>query len=305
MTRFLLVGLGFIASAVAEELSKKHEVTVTYRNLNPVKSKYIEMMRNRVNFVRAGLNEMGPLIEKAEVVVNFVGDVKGNEETLRLANVEVPKALAKMSVGKKFIHLSGATLGQLGTEIEEEEPHGNGLSPSTPFERTKLEGEREVLSVNPSAAIMRPTLVYGKLAAHVQFITIYKLVKIGLVPKLAINYMPISTTYISRAIEIMAESKPPRSYFYATECEPISVGELFSAFASGLGRKYRSFSIPTGLAKVFLPSEIRSLLRYSGVKFSCSTMRQLLGDLRFRKEELEENARFLSLLEKENRLIPT
>jgi hypothetical protein len=34
-------------------------------------------------------------------------------------------------------------------------------------------------------------------------------------------------------------------------------------------------------------------------------MRQLLGDLRFRKEELEENARFLSLLEKENRLIPT
>ncbi|BBD72899.1 hypothetical protein HS1genome_1288 [Sulfodiicoccus acidiphilus] len=305
MTEFLLVGLGFISSGVAEHLSRRHNVTITYRSLNPVKSKYVQKLVGKANVLRADPLELAPLVEKSDVVVNFVGEVSGEESSLRIANVEVPRTLARMTRGKTFVHLSGATLGQTERVVREEETHGVGLSPSTSFERTKLEGESEVLRENPNSVVLRPTLVYGTNSAHIQFVTMYKLVKRGLVPRLSISYMPVSVTYIGRAIEIIAESRPQRSYMYATECEPVSINDFFSAFASGLNVKYFSLPFPTEVAKIFLPREIRSLLRYSGVRFSCESMRRLVGDLRFRSEELEENARFLRQLDAEGILIPT
>ncbi|BCU68138.1 hypothetical protein HS7_15750 [Sulfolobales archaeon HS-7] len=306
---FLLTGLGFISNNVALYLSAHHNVTVTYRKLNQVTSIYAEDLKDKVEVVKAEprSEDMRKLIEESDVVVNFIGEIMGDENTLRFANVEIPGLLAKLSSGKTFIHLSGATLGQQGSVVSEESPHGHGLNPTSPFEISKLEGEREVLKENENSIILRPTLVYGPNSAHVQFVKMYSMSKLiskfGVVPDIKISYMPVSVSYISKAIESLAEMKPKRSYLYATECEPKTITDLLTPFVSVFRAKWSKVSLPKWIVNPFLPGEVRQLLRYSGVIFSCDKMRNLVGEMKFREEELRQNALFLRELERRGLLV--
>ena len=313
--KVLIFGLGFIATQVAEFLSSAHEVSVTYRNLNPVKKVYYDILSSKgVKLVKldvlSDVDTVKEEIKNSDVIVNFIGEISGDEKSLRTANVEVPKTIAALikDVGTKplFIHTSGSTYGITG-EVKIEKQLGEGLNPQSPFEKTKFEGEQEVYSIakgNFPLVILRPTLVYGKYAVHVQFVMMYKMAKWGIIPKTGITFMPISATSIGKIINKLVEEKPELLYFYATECEPIKLERFFELYAKALGKRTVEIPLPKNLVKSALPKDIKGLVKYEGTKFDCSVAKQLV-DPKFDENEIIQNALFLKELDEKKILIPT
>ncbi len=315
--KYLLLGLGFVSTHVAEYLSKFGEVDITYKSLNPVKKIYVEeILKGKANAVKLDpLQDKEKLkeeISSADVIVNFIGEIQGDEKTLRTANVEIPKLIAQMigESGKKkvLVHFSGL-LGKTGNNVKPEEPHLQGINPVTPFEKTKYEGEKEVYETSQKydfpLVILRPTLVYGKYSAHIQFITMYNFAKKGIIPKLNFQFNTISANYIGEIIKNLSDFKG-RKYFYATECTPVKVSKFFELMAKGIGVKRKfSFYVPEFLAKLVLPSYIKALLKYTKSTYDCTDSKNLVSNLTFDESEIINNAKFLSRLEKERTLIPT
>ncbi len=308
--RYLLVGHGFISTHVAEYLSSRHEVKVTYRNMNPVKEKYADILSGKAHLVKSspGDEDFRNLVEWSDVVVSLVGEISGNEEKLRRANVEVPVMISKMIGKRPMVHLTGM-LGYVGRNVKPETPHLDGLHAETPFERSKAEAERSLMAMSKEMGfplvLIRPTLVYGKYGAHVQFITMYKMAKRGIIPSLPFSFNAISANDLAKVIEASVERRET-TYFYGTECEPVRVTRFFELMREGLGKSGGvRIPAPEFLAKAFLPSYVRSLLKYTRSTFDCSQCKEVVKDLHFREEEVKENARFLQGLEKEGKLIPT
>jgi len=311
--KILITGLGFISSNVAYFLSPKHDIKITYRSLNPVKELYTKILKEKgVDTTKLDvINEtqkLEELVKSNDLIVNFVGDIQGDEKVLYMANVEVPSIIAQAckKYNKVMIHASGSTYGVTG-KVTIEENHGEGLNPSTAFEKTKLQGEKELLNIlGKNAIILRPTLVYGRFNAHVQFVTIYKLVKLGIIPKLEIEFQPVSARYIAYLIDSIANGKlPSRNYFYATECSLVNLSEFFQIYASTINKKGIQIPIPNKLAEIALPKEVKSLLKYAGTVYDCTVMKEYVSNMEFDREEVIENAKFLSTLDKNKILIPT
>jgi len=309
---YLVLGLGFVATHVAEFLSNYGNVTVTYRNLNPVKEIYMDLLKEKhVNIIKLDplVDDIGKYIAQSDTIINLIGEISGSEEALRRANVEVPRLLSKtiseINPNATLIHLSGLP-GVTGNNVKPETSHCEGLNPVTLFEKTKCEGER-ILRNNAkfNLAILRPSLIYGKYGAHIQFITMYRFAKMGFVPSLGFRFSVISANALSRIIKNLSEAKPKFTYFYVTECEPIRIDILFEIMAKTLGKGYIKVPIPKFLAKAYLPSDIRNLLKYDGTTFDCSKAKEFAGDLKFDEKEIEENAKFLQYLDKNRILIPT
>ncbi len=307
--RYLLVGHGFISTHVAEYLSPRHEIKITYRNMNPVKETYAEILSGKAELIKMSPEDEGfkNLVEWSDVVVSFVGEIVGDESKLRKANVEVPSMIAKMIKGKPLIHLTGM-LGYSGEKVKPETPHLNDLHPDTPFEKSKAEAERTLMRISREQGfplvLIRPTLVYGKYGAHVQFITMYKMSKRGIIPSLPFSFNAISATDLAKVIEHFAERKET-TYFYATECEPVNVTRFFELMREGLGKKGGlRIPVPEGIAKAVLPPYVRSLMKYTKSTFDCSTCKEVIKDLKFREDEVRKNAVFLMELEKQGKLVP-
>ncbi|MEM0373674.1 MAG: NAD-dependent epimerase/dehydratase family protein [Sulfolobaceae archaeon] len=319
--KILVLGLGFIATHIAEYFSSKAEVIVTYRNLNPIKKVYLELLASKgVNSVKldpiSNTTELRKIIKDSDVIINCIGEISGDVNKLRISNFEIPKLIANIikEIGNKKIilfHLSASTYGITGS-VKLEEPLGYGLKPSNEFERTKLEGEKVVYSIAKesgfSAVILRPTLVYGKYAAHIQYVNIYKLAKRGIIPLLHFRFQPISAKYIAMLIEKFIESreKTVLIHTYVTECELIDLVDMIEAYSDALNVKRRlKIPIPKRLALLALPKEIRSLLKYEGTIYDCSKVTELLGSIKFDKSELYSNAKFLKELDERGILVPT
>ncbi|AWR96723.1 NAD-dependent epimerase/dehydratase family protein [Acidianus sulfidivorans JP7] len=315
--KYLILGLGFIATHIAEHLSKNNdnEVTVTYKNLNPVKELYVKILKEKkVNVIKLDpLNEKEKLkeeIAKNDTIVNLIGEIQGNYDSLKLANVTIPELIAKISSENKkmLIHFSGL-LGITGKDVKPENPHLSNVKPVTDFEKTKFEGEKAVYDTckanNSPVAIIRPTLVYGKYSAHIQFITMYKFAKRGIIPKLSFNFNTVSANYIGEMIKVLSESKET-TYFYATECDPVNVSQFFELMAKGLNKNnVIKIPVPESLAKIVLPSYIKSLLKYTKSTYNCEKSKELVKNLTFDEKEIIENASFLHSLEENKILIPT
>ncbi|ARM75210.1 NAD-dependent epimerase/dehydratase family protein [Acidianus manzaensis] len=313
--KYLILGLGFVGTHIAEYLSEHNDVTVTYKSLNPVKELYSKILKEKkVSLIKLDpLNEKEKLereIEDHDTIVNMIGEIQGSYKALEIANVTIPKLIAELSSKNKkmLIHFSGL-LGIIGNNVKSETPHLAGITPQTDFEKTKLEGEKVVYDTCKSndspIAILRPTLVYGRYSAHIQFITMYKFAKRGIIPKLSFSFNTISANSIAKMIEALSESKET-TYFYATECNPVNVSKFFELMAKGLGRnKNIEIPIPESLAKIVLPSYIKSLLKYTRSTYDCSKSSELIGDLSFDEKEIIENASFLHNLDVNNILIPT
>lgn len=312
--RYLILGLGFVGTHLAEYLSNYGEVIITYRTLNPVKELYVRLLKEKnVNVIRLDpLNERERLneeISRADAVINLIGEIQGSYKTLEVPNVLVPKLIAELAGQNKkmLVHFSGL-LGVTGTNVKPEEPHLAGIKPQTDFEKTKFEGEKEVYEAHKKygipVAILRPTLIYGRYSAHMQFVTMYKLAKIGIVPNLSFNFNTINAYSIAKMVKALIDSRET-TYFYATECEPVKVSRFFELMAEALGKRKIKIPVPESLAKVVLPKYIRELLKYTRSTFDCSKSRELVEDLYFNEKEIFENAKFLSELERNGILIPT
>ncbi|WP_291766822.1 NAD-dependent epimerase/dehydratase family protein [Caldivirga sp. UBA161] len=306
MSRFLVLGLGFIATHVAEALSKLGHVTVTYRSLNGINEIYAKILRGSVELTR--LNpltdeyELRSLIKNSDTVINLIGALSNDFQLLRAVHVTIPRQVASLiadySPSIMLIHVSASNvMGPIGKFITEEPRHCEGAKPSTLYEETKCLGEQAVYSISQSTgfplAIIRPTLVYGKYNTHPQFLQIYNVAKVGIVPRVNAKLMAISAPKLTELIIRLHELRPRSLYLYATECEPVEVARFFEIMVKALGKRPLRIPIPNILLKLALPSDVKPLFKYINTTYSCVRIKELVGDLRFMEDEVYENALFI------------
>lgn len=163
---------------------------------------------------------------------------------------------------------------------------------------------RAAIERDGNVAILRPSLVYGRYAAHIQFVTMYRLAKAKLIPQIPLEMATVSAWSIGKAVLNLGRKSPKREFLYASECGSVKVSRFFELMARETGGGIR-FPVPLSLAKIALPGEIRSLLKYSGTTYDCSKFREVAGNLSFDEEEVKANAKFLRYLDGKRKLIPT
>lgn len=191
--------------------------------------------------------------------------------------------------------------------MREEERHCEGARPSNEFEETKCEGGERVVFEEAGRgggypfAVLRPTLVYGRYAAHSEWGGLmYRAAKVGFIPKIGgVRVSAVSAVDLAAAVDALIRAKPRGGlYMYLTECEPVPVESFISIMAAALGSRRIAVPMPARLAMLALPGSVRRLAKYAGgVRYDCSSTRRLLGSVGFREDEVAGNALFLRRLE--------
>ncbi|OYT25308.1 MAG: hypothetical protein B6V02_04075 [Thermoprotei archaeon ex4572_64] len=203
--RCLILGLGFIATNLAEFLKKQDlDVYVTYREtkrpdkllmmrfLNSKNVKLIRLDKLTEDTLVSILREVNP-----DIVYNLIGKVSGKSEEIWFVNATIPeilaKALMKVNMDSVLVHVSAAYATGLSKKlitnntIIEEKEHccPDYINPKTIFERSKCEGEKALMRYHREhglkIVILRPTLVYGNYNTHEEWVRIYHLLKRGIV----------------------------------------------------------------------------------------------------------------------------
>lgn len=163
-------------------------------------------------------------------------------------NIDYPVSLAKKakkSGAKHFVFLSSVAIyGETYTIVDENTPP----SPATPYAKSKLEAERQLLTLSDEhfiVSIVRPPMVYGQNAPG----NIDRLVK--LVKRL--NVFPFrnadnarSFVYIGNLLSLIDRIVQSRQQglFLACDDEAVSTAKLISAIADALGKKIYLISVP-------------------------------------------------------------
>jgi len=179
------------------------------------------------------------------------------EEAYRELHVDAVRRLvaaARSAPGngrRRIVHVSTTgVLGPTGADPIDEraEPH-----PTTPYEQTKLEGERAALAAMGSGlevVVVRPGLVYGPRDLHL--LGLYRAVDRGLFRTIArgdARWQPIHVADVARGIERAAECEDvDGEVFHVAGSETVAVAEFADRIAAALGRRVRGPSLPYGLA---------------------------------------------------------
>ena len=149
-------GSGQIGRHLIRKLTKNNvRVTVVTRNIHQ-KSYIIKTQGNAgfIDIVEANIydeKKIRSLFQKADVCINLIGILFENKKRNTFYNIHTlfPTLLAKLAQEYKlsnFIHLSALGL----NEAEDSN-----------YAKSKLEGEKNILSSFPSATILKPSVVYS------------------------------------------------------------------------------------------------------------------------------------------------
>ena len=175
-------------------------------------------------------------------------------------NVEYPVKLAKLAKQngvKQFVFIS--TIAVYGEEKEKLDEN-TICNPITPYGKSKLEAEKELLKLNDNnfvVSIIRPPMVYGKNAPG-NIDSLIKLVKkLPIIPLGGIENKRsfISIQNLCHMIdEIITQQKS--GIFLASDDEPLSTSRLIELIAKNLNEKIYLIKIPffETLLKVAKPS---------------------------------------------------
>mgnify|MGYP001770689507 CR=1 FL=1 len=295
MERALIIGLGFIATNLAKHLiNRGYDVYITYRSVRGSKALMMkDLLKLNVKPHKldpSNYDELAKLINgiKPNYVFNTVGLLSGSWNELWNAHVEVPRNIARaiLSVNKsiKLIHISAsAASGRIGSFIKEEPVHCDYtyVRPRSDYERSKCDGERTIRELGNEGlnyVIVRPTLVYGYYNDHDEFLSLYRFVRRGLIPRVQGMVNAIYVGYLVQLLEKLAVSDEYRGAFlYATECAMYSIGDFAELMAQYLGVNGIRIPLPPRLVSPFLPSGVRSLIKYVNVQYSCESTTRVLG----------------------------
>jgi hypothetical protein len=138
---------------------------------------------------------------------------------------------------------------------------------------------------------------YGRANSHVEFVTIYRLARRGIMPRLGLALPAVNVRYLAEVIGALAEERPASDYLYVNECGKVGVTRLFELHCRGLGKRCLGIPAPGPLVSAFLPEGLRPLVRYADYEFTCERTREYVGDPTFVEEDVMENARFLRELD--------
>ncbi|MDN5088799.1 NAD-dependent epimerase/dehydratase family protein [Aliarcobacter butzleri] len=174
-------------------------------------------------------------------------------------NVEYPVKLAKLAKQngvKQFVFIS--TIAVYGEE-EEKLDENNICNPVTPYGRSKLETEKELLKFSDDSfivSIIRPPMVYGKNAPG-NIDSLVKLVKKSpIIPLGSIenrrSFISIQNLcYVINEVIIQQKS----GIFLASDDEPLSTSRLIELIAKNLNKKIYLMKVPffESLLKILKP----------------------------------------------------
>ena len=175
-------------------------------------------------------------------------------------NVEYPVKLAKLAKQngvKQFVFIS--TIAVYGEEKEKLDEN-TICNPITPYGKSKLEAEKELLKLNDDSfivSIIRPPMIYGKNAPG-NIDSLVKLVrKVPIVPlgKILNKRSFISIQNLCHMIdEIITQQKS--GIFLASDDEPLSTSRLIELIAKNLDKKIYLIKVPffESLLKILKPS---------------------------------------------------
>jgi nucleoside-diphosphate-sugar epimerase len=236
----LIGGSGFVGTAVASRLrASGRDVTVA--------------SRSGASRVDVAASVPRALVEDADAVVNLaaiLGRPRTAEATYRAVNADGARRVAEACAAarvRRLVHVS--TTGVLGptgpTPLDESAPP----RPETPYERTKLEGERAALAFE-RAVVLRPGHVYGPGDRHM--LPLYRSIAKGTFRTIGGGralWQPVHVEDVARAIELALDARGVEGgTFHVAGTERISLGAFASRIAAALGTKVRGPSIPTPLA---------------------------------------------------------
>jgi len=229
-------------------------------------SSFINTFENKYNFFKFSLqkNSLDTLIlNNIDVVVHCAAlvhqKVEHSYEKYHEINVKYPAKLAKLAKEngvQQFIFIS--TIAVYG-EDEERLDENTTCNPITPYGKSKLEAEKELLELNDdgfAVSIIRPPMIYGKNAPG-NIDSLVKLVKkLPIVPLAGIENKRsfISIQNLCHMIdEIIAQRQ--NGIFLASDDEPLSTSELIELIAKNLDNKIYLIKIPffESLLKIVKP----------------------------------------------------
>ncbi len=157
---------------------------------------------------------------------------------------------------ERFVHLSaGGVTGPTEQPVVDESYE---CRPATPYERTKLEGERRVLELSRElgipATVVRPTFTYGPGDPHkvalFRAIRLRRYVFIG--DGLSVNH-PVYIDDLISGILLAAERGRPGEVYILGGVRPVTKRELVHTIADALGVRRPGLRIPRGLAAAAAP----------------------------------------------------
>ena len=149
-------GSGQIGRNLIRKLTKNnYRVTVVTRNIHQ-KSYIIKTQANAgyIDIIESNIFEekkIRNLFKNTDICINFIGILyeKRGGNTFKNIHTTFPSILAKLCKEynlKQFIHISAL---------------GINLATDSNYAKSKLEGEKEILSNFPLATILRPSIVYS------------------------------------------------------------------------------------------------------------------------------------------------
>ncbi len=159
---------GFIGRSLVPRLIREHQVRLLLRREPALSSLPLQ-----VSWVGADLSDpptLGPALRGVDTLFHLAGTMEragGSAAEMNRVNVEGTEALAGAAARagiRHFIHLSSARV--YGRRLRSGSPPEDcALAPETPYEVSKLEGEKRVAAVckdeRLSLTILRPTGIFG------------------------------------------------------------------------------------------------------------------------------------------------
>jgi uncharacterized protein YbjT (DUF2867 family) len=143
-------GSGFIGRYVCEMLMKSG-VRVRVATRQPRLAYFIQPLSSvgQLGYVRADITNADSVkraVDGASAVINLCGVLKGNFQAVHVTGARNVAAAARDAGAAALVHISA-----IGADVESESAYG----------RSKGEGEAAVRAAFPTAAIVRPSLVFG------------------------------------------------------------------------------------------------------------------------------------------------
>ncbi|WP_323593907.1 NAD-dependent epimerase/dehydratase family protein [Aliarcobacter butzleri] len=175
-------------------------------------------------------------------------------------NVEYPLKLAKLAkqnAVKQFVFISAIAV---HGEDEKKLDENTICNPTTPYGKSKLEAEKELLKLNDdnfTVSIVRPPMIYGKNAPG-NIDSLVKLVKKSPIIPLANIKNKRSFIFIQNLLHIIEEVilQKKSGIFLACDDEPLSTSKLIEFIAKNIEKKTYLIKIPffESLLKILKPS---------------------------------------------------
>jgi len=234
---------GYLGSSFINQYSDKHDFQ---------KFSLLSQKLEKINF-----NSIDIILHCAALVHQ---KVEHSYEKYHEINVEYPLKLAKLAKQngvKQFVFIS--TIAVYGEENESLDEN-TICNPITPYGKSKLEAEKELLKLNDNnfvVSIIRPPMIYGKDAPG-NIDSLVKLVKkLPIIPLGGIENKRsfISIQNLCHLVDVAIDQQKA-GIFLASDDEPLSTTRLIELIAKNLDKKVYLIKIPffETLLKVAKPS---------------------------------------------------